>query len=52
MCLNSTSAPEQRGAEMIRGRAKVMAGKQHRCFHMRMLVREKFPHGIVPKKLR
>lgn len=42
MCLHSTSAPEQRTAEMIRGRAKVTAGKQHRWFHMRMLVRRNF----------
>jgi hypothetical protein len=49
MCLNSISAPEQRAAEMIRGRAKVKAGKQQRWFHMRMLVRRNFHMALFQR---
>lgn len=42
MHLNSTSDAETRAAAMITGSAKVMAGKQHRCFHMRMFPRRNF----------
>jgi len=31
-----------RAAAMITGSAEVMAGKQHRCFHMRMSPRRNF----------